>query len=80
MPFEISVSFTITGLNFEPQDITNKLKIIPTKTWEIGDLIHPKGTIKRKHNGWVIESKLRKDNDLEAHIKALFEQLQTCLG
>ncbi|MGK7883824.1 MAG: DUF4279 domain-containing protein [Crocosphaera sp.] len=76
MPFEISASFTITGLDFEPQNITDKLGIIPKKTWKTGDLINPKGTIKRKHNGWVIESKLSKDNDLENHIKSLFKQLQ----
>ncbi len=76
MPFEISASLTITGLDFDPQDITDKLGIIPTKTWKIGDLIHPKGTIKRKHNGWVLKSNLSKDNDLEAHIKSLLEQLQ----
>lgn len=74
MPFEISASLTITGLDFDPQDITDQLEIIPTKTWKMGDLIHSKGTIKRKHNGWVIESNLSKDNELEDHIKVLFKQ------
>ncbi len=76
MAFEILASFTITGLDFEPQNITNKLGVVPKKTWITGDLIHPKGTIKRKHNGWVIESKLSKNNAHEDHIKSLFEQLQ----
>lgn len=76
MPFEISASFNLTGLDFDPQNITDKLGIIPTKTWKIGDLVHPKATLKRQHNGWVINSKLGKNNDLEAHIKSLFEQLQ----
>ena len=80
MPFEISASLTITGLDFDSQNITDKLGIIPTKTWKIGDLIHPKGTIKRKHNGWVIESNLSKDNEIEDHIKSLFEELRPVWG
>ena len=80
MPFEISASLTITGLDFDSQNITDKLGIIPTKTWKIGDLIHPKGPIKRKHNGWVIESNLSKDNEIEDHIKSLFEELHPVWG
>lgn len=76
MSFEITAFFTITGLDFDPQNITKKLEILPTKTWKIGDIIHPKSTLKREYNGWVLESKLSKSNDLEDHIKSVFEQLQ----
>ncbi|MDJ0600378.1 MAG: DUF4279 domain-containing protein [Crocosphaera sp.] len=76
MPLEILASLTITEFNCDPQNITNKLKIIPTKTWKIGDRINPKTTLTRKHNGWVLDSKLSKDNDLESHFKSLFYQLQ----
>ncbi len=76
MSFEISASLSFTGLNFDPQSITKELGIIPTKTWKLGDLIHPKATVTRQHNGWFLESQLSKNYELENHIKSLFEQLK----
>jgi hypothetical protein len=78
MKSEISVTFTLTGLNFKPDDITNKLGIIPTKTWLVGDLINPKTLLKRKENGWSLQSELELNNyELEDHLKNVLEKLHS---
>ncbi len=76
MESEIYAYFALTGLDFEPEEITAKVGIIPTKTWRAGDLITSRGTIRKKHNGWRLDSKLEKSAELEAHIKSVIEQLQ----
>jgi len=76
MESEISASFTLTGVDFEPEKITAKVGIIPTKIWKVGDLINPKAIVRRKHNGWSIKSKLQNLNNINDHIKSVFEQLQ----
>jgi hypothetical protein len=77
MTSEISVSFNLTGLDFNPDDLTNKLGINPTKIWRIGDLIHPKTILKRKENGWSLQSQLDKNHLLEEHIKYILNQLES---
>ncbi|MFE1746281.1 DUF4279 domain-containing protein [Coleofasciculus sp. H7-2] len=76
MEYEISAAFTLTGFDFNPEEITAKVGIIPTKIWKVGDLIHPKAGIRRKRNGWSLESKLEKSAELEDHIKSVLEQIQ----
>ncbi len=76
MKSEIYVSFNLIGLDFNPDDITNKLGINPTKTWRVGDLIHPKTILKRKENGWSLQSQLNKYYQLEEHLKYLLNKIQ----
>ncbi len=61
---EISASLTLTGLDLEPDKITTKLGIVPTKAWRKGDLIHPKAKIRFAENGWSLESQLDKSAEL----------------
>ncbi|MBC6481736.1 MAG: DUF4279 domain-containing protein [Hormoscilla sp. GM7CHS1pb] len=75
MESEILASFTLTG-EFDPEEITNKVGIIPSETWRMGELIHPKGTIRHQQNGWSLKSKLEKSAELEDHVKYVLEQLQ----
>jgi Domain of unknown function (DUF4279) len=72
MKSEISAYFTLTGLDFEPEEITTKLKIKPTKIWRKGDLIHPQTKLTRKHNGWSLQSQVDQSSDLEDHINSIF--------
>ena len=74
MESEISASFTLTG-EFDPEEITTKVGIIPSETWKIGELIHPKGTIRHNKNGWSLKSKLE-TAELEDHVRYVLEQLQ----
>jgi hypothetical protein len=77
MKSEISASFTLTGLDLNPDEITDKLKIIPTKIWRKGDLINPKGKIFYSENGWSLQSQLNQSAELEDHLQWIFEKLQT---
>ncbi|WP_041234004.1 DUF4279 domain-containing protein [Cylindrospermum stagnale] len=75
MESEISAAFTITGFDYNPDEITSILGILPTKTWKIGDVIG-KGLLRRKKNGWVLKSQLEQSADLESHIKDVLARLQ----
>jgi len=76
MGFEISVLFELRGSELEPEKITALLGIIPTKTWRVNDLVHPKAGVRRKSNGWSLKSQLDKSAELDEHIKSIFEELQ----
>jgi len=76
MEFEISVLFELRGSELEPEKITALLGIIPTKTWRVNDLVHPKAGVRRKSNGWSLKSQLDQSADLDEHIKSIFEELQ----
>ncbi len=76
MEFEISVSFELRGSELEPEKITALLGIIPTKSWRVNDLVHPKAGVRRKSNGWSLKSQLDKSAELDEHIKSIFEELQ----
>ncbi len=54
MNSEIRVGYSIQG-SFSPEHISSALNIIQSKTWERGDLIHPKAKICHKESGWLIE-------------------------
>jgi Domain of unknown function (DUF4279) len=76
MESKISASFRLTGIDFDPEEITATVGIIPSKTWRVGDLINPKAAIRYQHNGWSLKSKLENSAELEDHIKSVLEQLQ----
>ena len=76
MDFEISVYFLLTGKELDPQTITDKLGIAPTKTFRAGELIQPKASPQWRQNGWLLESKLHKSAELEEHIEFILEKLQ----
>lgn len=72
---EISVEFILTGLELNPEEITNLLKISPTSTWKLGDLIG-KSILGHEHNGWSLKSNLENSVDLEEHIIYVLQKLQ----
>ena len=76
MESEIYAYFALIGTDLSPEEVTEKVGIKPSKTWKIGDLIHSKATIRKKYNGWRVDSQLSKSDDLESHIKSVMEQLQ----
>lgn len=73
---EISVAFTLTDFDCDPEEITARVGITPTKTWIMGDFINKKKTIKYEYNGWKVHSKLDKEADLESHIISVLAQLK----
>ena len=76
MDFEIFVYFMLTGKDFNPEAITDKLGIAPTKTFRAGELIQAKASPRWQQNGWLLESSLHKSAELEEHIKSICEKLQ----
>ena len=76
MESEIYAYFMLTGMEFDPDEVTAKVSIKPTETWRKGDLISTRGTRRHKQNGWSVYSKIEKYADLEEHINSVLEQLQ----
>ncbi|MDX2230510.1 MAG: DUF4279 domain-containing protein [Leptolyngbyaceae cyanobacterium bins.349] len=80
MASECYASFVLTGLDLNPDEITAKTGVIPTKTWRVGDLISPQATIRYQHNGWRLSSQRKfvdfeDADDLADHVRAVLEQL-----
>ena len=76
MESEIYAYFMLTGMEFDPDEVTAKVSINPTESWRKGDLISARGTRRHKENGWSVYSKIEKSADLEEHINSVLEQLQ----
>lgn len=67
-------SFTLTGPSFDPEDITRRIGLEPTKTWKTGNRVQ--GTqIRRKHSGWVWSMPRGESLDLGKQVAALLERL-----
>ncbi|AFZ28098.1 hypothetical protein Cylst_6130 [Cylindrospermum stagnale PCC 7417] len=75
MKSEISAAFVITDFDYDPNEITSILGILPTRTSRIGDLIG-KSILRRKENAWVLKSQLEQSADIESHIKDVLARLQ----
>ncbi len=76
MNAEIYAEFVLTGTDLNPEDVTSKVGIQPTKTWLKDDLISPKGRIRYKQNGWKLRSHLQASDDLDEHFRVVLEQLK----
>jgi hypothetical protein len=70
MHYTIEVKYILTSFLVNPEEITKILGIQPTKSWRKGELI-PKTSLPHKTNGWLIESGLGKNAELENHLESL---------
>jgi len=68
-------SITLTGGDFDPDEVTDALGIEPTKTWRIGDPIQ-NTLLKRKHNGWSVATSREESLDLGKQIRDLLRRLE----
>jgi hypothetical protein len=75
MDSEVYAEFTLTGVDLNPDDVTSKVGIQPTKTWLKDDPISPKATIRYQQNGWTLRSHLEASDDLEEHFRVVLNQL-----
>lgn len=81
---EIYAYFRLSGVDFDPDEITAKVGIKPTETCKTGDLvIRPKGRpVTRKLSIWKVKSKLDPLGQLDPtevldlHVESVFEQLE----
>lgn len=76
MDAEVYAEFSLTGIDLNPEDVTSKVGIQPTKTWLKDELISPKARIRYQQNGWRLRSQLESSNDLGEHFRAVLEQLK----
>ncbi len=53
---KLAASFTLTGFDVNPEEITAMVGVTPTQTWRTGDLVDPRATVRRKSNGWKVSS------------------------
>ncbi|HEY1902918.1 MAG TPA: DUF4279 domain-containing protein [Terracidiphilus sp.] len=72
---ELYAYFTIVG-EFNPQEISARLGIEPTKSWAKGDL-HPLSGSERKFSRWSLYSRLERVRPFEEHIRDVIGQLRS---
>jgi hypothetical protein len=73
---EVFAEFTLTGENFDPDEVTRRLGLEPTKSWKAGDLQVPGATIRHKVAGWRLRTPREKSFDVGPHVAALVESLK----
>src|SRR5512135_1827777 len=72
-PNEQYAYFTVTG-EFKPEEITSRLDVSPTDSWQKGDL-HPRTGLERKFSRWCLNSRLPRSESLEDHVADVLVQL-----
>jgi hypothetical protein len=70
---EVYAYFSISNFEFDPQEITEKVGILPTKSWKKGD--KDKSLSERKISRWCLYSRFKKTEELEKHIEDVLIQL-----
>lgn len=75
----IRAYLNITGIGFNPEEVTSLLGVTPTETWRLGDII-PKTIAKYKHDGWEIstDEEIGINLDVEKHVRELLNQIKHC--
>lgn len=76
MTAEVYAEFTLSGNDLNPEEVTSKVGIQPTKTWYKDDLISPKATARYQQSGWSLRSHLETSDDLGEHFHVVLEQLK----
>ncbi|MBW4440357.1 MAG: DUF4279 domain-containing protein [Plectolyngbya sp. WJT66-NPBG17] len=76
MNSEVYAEFSLTGIDLNPEDVTSKVGVQPTKTWFKDELISPKARIRYQQNGWKLRSRLEASDDLGEHFQVVLEQLK----
>lgn len=77
MNYKIFVAFMLTRFKCAPEEITAKIGITPSETWQTGDFVNKKKPFMRhQSNGWQLDSQLEKTAELEDHIQSVLQQLK----
>lgn len=77
METENSASLTLTGLDLDPEQITRRTSISPSKTWRLGEKVDDRSVLRYQHNGWRLTSGLPKQRDLEEHVESVLTQIRS---
>ena len=77
--FSYSVSLRLSGIGFEPEDISKVLSLIPTNSWNAGDpIINPPNTPSRGNRSksyWSHRFETTDHADLESSISVVLKSL-----
>ncbi|MBE9012942.1 DUF4279 domain-containing protein [Pseudanabaenaceae cyanobacterium LEGE 13415] len=76
MNAEMYAEFSLTGIDLNPEDVTSKVGIQPTKTWLKDELISSKAQIRYQQSGWKLRSYSTTSDDLSEHFHIVLEQLK----
>ena len=72
---EVYAYATLVDTPILPDEITKRIKIQPTETWNKGD-VNPQTRFERKFHRWSLYSRApRSEEDPEVHIKDVLDQL-----
>lgn len=72
---EIGARLIIADNSVDPNDVTRRLSIEPTKKWRAGEPTLPGRLIRHKENGWALDSGLSESEPLDVHVDALLHRL-----
>jgi hypothetical protein len=74
MPNEIYAELVITSRSLKPEEITDRVGLVPASIWKVGEQIGISSRI-RQENGWVLASGLDHSRDLREHLHSLMEKI-----
>lgn len=72
------VLFLIKDFTCHPSQLTDSLGIEPTRTWVAGE-VNPRTRTVYHSNGWMLESPLGEQHDLDPHVGWLLSRLPSDL-
>jgi hypothetical protein len=68
----VGVGLKLTGKGFAPDEVIAIVRLVPTKTWRIGDAVQ-KTQLRRDTDGWLFELPKRGALELESLLKELLD-------
>jgi hypothetical protein len=71
---QTSVRFKISSATLSAAEIQARTGLAPDESWKVGDARGAFGAVERQH-GFVLESKVRMQDSLDDHIKAMLKRL-----
>jgi hypothetical protein len=66
--------FVLTGRGFDPNDVTNRVGLAPSKTWRAGEQ-RGESLLRWEHDGWCLSTACEETIDLGAQIHGLLSRL-----
>jgi hypothetical protein len=75
MATSIKVRFTLTGMNIDPDEISQAIGLAPTKTWRRGEQ-RASSALCWEHDGWTLSTSEEVTLDLETEVQKLLQYLK----
>lgn len=72
---QICIELKLTGTGFLPEDVTDVIRLTPTKTWRLGDHIQD-SKLTRKHDGWQFGLSYRDTYDMDELLGELLDLIE----